>query len=183
MTIRKTRLPGVLVIEPRRFGDSRGFFQEVYHAGRYREAGIDVSFVQDNLSRSVHGTLRGLHFQAPPHAQAKLVQVLEGEVFDVAVDLRHDSPTFGEWIGEKLSAHNGRQMFVPEGFAHGFCVTSESALFAYKCSSLYAPDSEGAIRWDDPQIGILWPVAEPLVSTKDQNALPWADIADSIPFA
>lgn len=182
MTVRETRLSGVLLIEPQRFGDDRGFFQETYHAARYREAGIDATFVQDNLSRSVRGTLRGLHFQVPPHAQAKLVHVLEGEVFDVAVDLRQGSPTFGRWVGETLSAENGRQMFVPEGFAHGFCVTSESALFAYKCSALYAPESEGAIRWDDPALSVNWPVSDPLISSKDREAPLWASVATTTPF-
>ena len=181
MTVRETKLSGVLVIEPRRFGDARGFFAETYHAERYREAGVDAAFVQDNMSRSVGDTLRGLHFQAPPHAQAKLVQVLEGEVFDVAVDLRRGSPTFGAWVGETLSAENGRQLYVPEGFAHGFCVTSESALFAYKCSAFYAPEAEGAVRWDDPDLAIAWPNTEPLVSGKDRAAPAWVDLAS--PFA
>lgn len=182
MTVTETKLPGVLLLEPRVFGDARGFFAETYHAERYREAGIDADFVQDNLSRSVRGTLRGLHYQAPPHAQAKLVQVLDGEVFDVVVDLRRGSPTFGEWVGETLSADNGRQMYVPEGFAHGFCVTSETALFAYKCSAFYAPGSEGALRWDDSALGIDWPVDQPLVSDKDRHAAPWADVRHATPF-
>ena len=182
MTVRETDLAGVLVIEPRRFGDARGYFAEIYHADRYREAGVDAAFVQDNLSRSTRGTLRGLHAQAPPHAQAKLVQVLDGEVFDVAVDLRRDSPTFGQWHGEHLSAETGRQMYVPTGFAHGFCVVSASALFAYKCSDVYAPDTEIAVAWDDPDIGVAWPVATPLLSDKDRAAPRLAALADALPF-
>ena len=182
MTVRETDLAGVLVIEPRRFGDARGYFAEIYHADRYREAGVDAAFVQDNLSRSTRGTLRGLHAQAPPHAQAKLVQVLDGEVYDVAVDLRRDSPTFGQWHGEHLSAETGRQMYVPTGFAHGFCVVSASALFAYKCSDVYAPDTEIAVAWDDPDIGVAWPVATPLLSDKDRAAPRLAALADALPF-
>ena len=181
MTVTETALPGVLVLEPRVFGDARGFFCETYHAERYRQAGVDAAFVQDNLSRSGRGTLRGLHFQAPPHAQAKLVQVLEGAVWDVAVDLRRDSPTFGQHVGVELSAENGRQVYVPVGFAHGFCVTSETALFAYKCSAFYAPGAEGSLRWDDPDLAIGWPVEAPVLSDKDRAAPRLADV-DS-PFA
>lgn len=170
MTVLKTSLDGVLIVEPRRFEDGRGFFQEMYHGPRYQEAGIDVAFQQDNLSRSVRGTLRGLHYQAEPHAQAKLVHVLEGSVYDVAVDLRRDSPTFGQHVGVELSAATGRQLYIPVGFAHGFCVTSDTALFAYKCSAPYAPDAEGSIRWDDPDLGIAWPVRSPVISDKDQAA-------------
>ena len=170
MTVIETPLAGVVVVEPRVFGDARGFFCETYQAGRYRAAGIDAAFVQDNLSRSRRGTLRGLHFQAPPHAQAKLVSCLEGAVFDVAVDLRAGSPTYGEWYGTELSADNMRQMFVPEGFAHGFVVTSETALFAYKVSGLYAPEAEGSVAWDDPDLGIRWPVEAPVLSDKDRAA-------------
>ena len=176
MTVTETKLDGVLIIDPRRFGDARGFFQETYHAERYREAGIDCAFVQDNLSRSARGTLRGLHFQAPPHAQDKLVWVLEGTVYDVAVDVRRGSPTYGHHVGVELSAENGRQLFVPVGFAHGFVVTSETALFAYKCSALYASEAEGSVRWDDPDLGIDWPVTAPLVSAKDGDAPPLADL-------
>ena len=183
MTVRETHLPGVLVLEPRRFGDARGFFQETYHTERYREAGVNVTFVQDNLSRSTQGTLRGLHFQYPPYAQAKLVQVLEGEVFDVAVDLRPDSHTYGKWVGETLSAHNGLQLFVPEGFAHGFCVTSETALFAYKCSAPYAPEAEGSIRWDDHEIAIEWPIQSPTLSNKDAAAESWDMVRNKISSA
>ena len=183
MTVTETRLPGVLVIEPRVFGDARGSFCETYHAERYRQAGVDAAFVQDNLSRSARGTLRGLHFQAPPHAQAKLVSVLAGAVYDVAVDLRRGSPTFGQHVVVELSAENGRQMYVPVGFAHGFCVTSETALFAYKCSAFYAPDAEGSLRWDDPDLAIDWPVHEPQLSDKDAAAPLWADVRETSPFA
>ena len=169
MKVRETELPGVLIVEPDRFGDSRGFFQEIWHESRYREAGIPGPFVQDNMSLSARGVLRGLHFQHP-NGQGKLVYVLQGEVFDVAVDIRTDSPTFGKWVGYSLSADNGRQFYVPPGFAHGFCVKSESALFAYKCTDFYNPRTEGAIRWDDAAIGIDWPLADPLVSAKDAEA-------------
>ena len=170
MTVIETSLSGVLLIEPRVFGDARGFFCETYQAERYAAAGIAARFVQDNVSRSGRGTLRGLHFQAPPHAQAKLVSCLDGAVFDVAVDLRVGSPTFGRWTGAELSADNMRQMFVPEGFAHGFVVTSETALFSYKCSDVYAPEVEGAIVWNDPDLAIDWPVSDPILSARDAAA-------------
>ena len=176
MTVSETPLSGVLVIEPKVFGDARGYFCETYHAERYAEAGIGSRFVQDNVSRSGRGTLRGLHFQAPPHAQAKLVSCLEGSVFDVAVDIRVGSPTYGQWFGAELSADNMRQMFVPEGFAHGFVVTSEMALFSYKCSGVYAPASEGSLRWDDSDLAIEWPVRAPILSDKDRAAPRFADI-------
>jgi dTDP-4-dehydrorhamnose 3,5-epimerase len=166
MKIIQTALAGVVVIEPRVFSDPRGHFLETYHRTRYREAGIDAVFVQDNLSFSVRGTLRGLHFQVT-RPQAKLVQVITGEVFDVAVDIRPGSSSFGNWIGEHLSAQNHRQMFIPPGFAHGFCVLSQTAHFLYKCSELYAPKDEGGILWSDPDIGIHWPVNDPIVSEKD----------------
>lgn len=169
MKVRETSLPGLLVIEPDLFGDSRGFFMETYNLERYREAGIDDEFVQDNLSLSGRGVLRGLHFQNPA-AQGKLVYVLEGEVFDVAVDIRVGSPTFGRWHGEVISSGNRLQFWIPPGFAHGFCVLSEKALFAYKCTELYAPEHEGSIRWDDPAINIKWPCGKVILSEKDRNA-------------
>lgn len=175
MNVLKTELPGVLIVEADRFGDARGFFQEIWHESRYREAGIPGPFVQDNMSLSAHGVLRGLHFQNP-NGQGKLVYVLQGEVFDVAVDIRAGSPTFGKWTGVMLSADNGRQFYVPSGYAHGFCVTSETALFAYKCTDFYNPRAEGAIRWDDPAIGIDWPVSNPVVSAKDAEAPLLAEI-------
>jgi dTDP-4-dehydrorhamnose 3,5-epimerase len=169
MRVYPTDLPGVLLIEPRVVKDERGFFLETWHAARYHEAGIDLPFVQDNASRSTRGVLRGLHAQNP-QAQGKLVGVLDGEVFDVAVDLRLGSPTFGKWFGAYLSAEAGRQMWIPPGFAHGFVVTSDSALFTYKCTAPYAPEAELAIRWDDPQIGIEWPLADPVLSPRDAAA-------------
>ena len=170
MTVTETPLPGVLLVEPRLHRDARGVFWETYHEARYRAAGIDARFVQTNVSRSRRSTLRGLHFQAPPHAQAKLVSVLDGSVFDVAVDLRAGSPTFGEWFGTDLTADSMRQVFVPEGFAHGFVVTSETALVSYACSAVYAPEAEQSLAWDDPDIGVAWPVAAPVLSEKDSAA-------------
>lgn len=166
MEVIKTAIDGVLIIEPDVFGDPRGFFLETYQKERYHNHGISRNFVQDNLSFSVFGTLRGLHFQNP-HAQAKLVQVIQGEVFDVAVDIRKGSPFFGQWVGTILSSENKRQFLVPEGFAHGFCVTSETALFTYKCSDYYSPQDEKGILWSDPDIGIKWPIDSPVLSDKD----------------
>ncbi len=182
MKVRKTELEGVLVIEPDVFDDRRGFFLETYNQNRYREHAIQAHFVQDNMSFSTKGTLRGLHYQYPM-AQAKLVQVVQGEVFDVAVDIRRGSPTFGRWIGENLSDKNKKQLFIPEGVAHGFCVLSDSALFHYKCSDFYAPQHEGGILWSDPDLAIDWPVQSPVVSDKD-GALPCLkDIsADQLPL-
>lgn len=169
MMIETTPLAGLLLIKPDVFGDERGFFQETWNLRRYTEAGLDRHFVQDNLSLSRKGILRGLHFQNP-NPQGKLVYVLKGEVFDVAVDVRTDSPTFGQWYGVTLSEENHQQLFIPEGFAHGFCVTSETALFAYKCTSFYKPEAEFSLLWNDPDIGIDWPVKEPELSEKDRNA-------------
>jgi dTDP-4-dehydrorhamnose 3,5-epimerase len=166
-----TELSGVLVVEPKVFGDARGFFMESWNGARYEEHGIEGHFVQDNLSYSTHGVLRGLHFQHP-RAQGKLVSVLQGEVFDVAVDIRVGSPAFGRWTGVTLSAENRRQFWVPPGFAHGFVVTGESALFSYKCTDYYAPEYDGSILWNDPEIGIEWPVENPSLSDKDRTAPP-----------
>jgi len=168
-------LPEVLLIEPNRFGDARGYFLETYHQERYAEAGIDGDFVQDNLSRSACGILRGLHFQHP-NDQGKLVYVLAGEVFDVAVDVRVGSPNFGKWTGALLSSEDHRQLWIPPGFAHGFCVTSDTALFAYKCTALYTVADEVGMAWNDPAIGIAWPVAEPQLSAKDKVQPRLADI-------
>jgi dTDP-4-dehydrorhamnose 3,5-epimerase len=165
-----TDLPGVYVMEPRVFGDHRGFFMETWNAPRYADAGVGGTFVQDNMSRSARGVLRGLHLQHP-HGQGKLVWVVDGEVFDVAVDVRRGSPTFGRWTGAALSSDNKRQMWVPPGFAHGFCVTSEHATVVYKCTELYRPESEVGVRWNDPDLDISWPVRDPAVSAKDA-ALP-----------
>lgn len=182
MKILPTEIEGALIIEPKVFGDSRGFFMETHHRDRYRDAGIQREFVQDNLSFSVRGTLRGLHFQVR-RPQAKLVMALTGEVFDVAVDIRPGSPTFGKWAGVHLSGENHRQFYVPEGFAHGFCVLSETAHFLYKCSDFYAPEDEGGILWSDPEIGIEWPVKDPIISEKDKSLPPLADLSGERLFA
>lgn len=168
MIIKTTSLEGVLIIEPDIFRDNRGFFLETFNQNRYAEYGIAPTFVQDNLSFSVKGTLRGLHFQNQ-HPQAKLVQAITGEVFDVAVDIRPGSDTFGRWEGIHLSDQNKRQLFIPEGFAHGFCVLSETAHFLYKCTDFYAPEDEGGIIWSDPDIAIDWPIKKPIVSDKDKQ--------------
>lgn len=169
MNVMTTDLPGLLLIEPKVFPDARGYFLETYNAERYRAAGVAATFVQDNVSFSARNTLRGLHFQNP-HPQGKLVFVHSGEVFDVAVDLREGSPTYGHWYGVTLSAENHRQVYVPPGFAHGYCVTSETALFAYKCTDFYHPESEICLLWNDPDICIAWPVAEPVLSSRDRSA-------------
>lgn len=177
----ETSLPGCVVIEPQVFGDSRGFFYESYNESKYREAGIDRKFVQSNVSRSARGVLRGLHYQWP-HPQGKLVSVIEGEVYDVAVDIRRGSPTFGQWAGVMLTAENHRHFWIPEGFAHGFCVLSEFATFSYQCTDLYDAKADGGVRWDDPAIGIDWPVSQPLLSDKDSKAALLADVApDRLP--
>jgi dTDP-4-dehydrorhamnose 3,5-epimerase len=166
----ETELPGVVIIEPDVFEDHRGFFLETWSRSRYTNAGINGPFVQDNVSRSSRGILRGLHFQNP-QGQGKLVQVFAGEVFDAAVDVRVGSPTFGKWTGVRLSADNHRQMYIPAGFAHGFCVLSDSAIFSYKCTDYYNSSVEMGIIWNDPDIGIDWPIDEPKLSQKD-SALP-----------
>ena len=176
MKVAETKLPGVVVVESKVFGDERGFFMETWNRARYEESGLPTRFVQDNLSFSAKGVLRGLHFQNPDQ-QGKLVQVLQGEVFDVAVDIRVGSPTFGEWEGVFLSSENKRQFYVPEGFAHGFLVTGESALFSYKCTAKYNPEAEGFVLWNDPEIGIEWPVeGTPTLSEKDRAARPLKEI-------
>ncbi|UPG86526.1 dTDP-4-dehydrorhamnose 3,5-epimerase [Luteibacter aegosomatis] len=176
MKVIETSLPGVLVLEPKVFGDSRGFFYESYNEKTFRDAGIDRRFVQSNVSRSSRGVLRGLHYQWP-HPQGKLVSVLEGEVYDVAVDIRRGSPTFGQWTAATLTAENHRHFWIPEGFAHGFCVVSEFATFSYQCTDLYSPAADGGIRWNDSAIGIDWPVDSPVLSDKDSNAPLLADLA------
>ncbi len=181
MRVTPTDLPDVLIVEPRVYEDERGYFLETFQAHRYAQAGIPGPFVQDNLSFSRQGVLRGLHYQHP-HAQGKLVWVLQGEVFDVAVDIRKGSPTFGRWVGVWLSAENRRQVWIPPGFAHGFCVVSETALFTYKCTDYYAPEAEGTVRWDDPDLGIAWPVSKPIVSPKDARGLRLKEIpAERLP--
>ncbi len=166
MKFAKASLPGVIIVEPDVIGDARGYFMETYHAGKYAEGGIREAFVQDNFSRSVKNTLRGLHYQLG-RAQGKLVYVVSGEVFDVAVDIRRGSPHFGKWFGITLSAENKRQIYVPPGFAHGFCVLSDTAQFIYKVTNFYSPKDERGIFWNDPAIGIPWPVKEPILSEKD----------------
>jgi dTDP-4-dehydrorhamnose 3,5-epimerase len=168
MKCTETRLTGVYLIEPGVFSDDRGFFMETYHGERYSKEGIDSVFVQDNRSHSRKGTLRGLHYQLL-HGQDKLIYAVTGEIFDVAVDIRRGSPTFGHWVGDFLSAENRRQIFVPKGFAHGFCVISEVADVIYKCSDFYAPDDEYGIFWDDPAVGIEWPLKDVLLSPKDRR--------------
>lgn len=175
MKVAPTSLPGVLTIEPERFGDARGFFQETWHRRRYADAGIDADFVQDNVSSSARNVVRGLHLQQP-RAQGKLIWVLQGEVFDVAADVRVGSPTFGRWTAAVLSADNGRQLWIPQGFAHGFCVLSETTLFAYKCTDYYAPEDELTVLWNDPDIGIEWPVPDPVLSERDAAAAPLASL-------
>ncbi len=175
MKVTKTKIAGVLIIEPKVFGDARGFFLETFNAKRYAEAGIIESFVQDNHSHSAKGVLRGLHFQKQ-YPQGKLVKVTQGSVFDVAVDIRQNSPTYGQWVGITLSAEKHTQFYVPPGLAHGFCVISETADFHYKCTEYYHPEDEGSIRWDDPEIGIQWPVTEPVLSDKDSNAMYFKDL-------
>jgi dTDP-4-dehydrorhamnose 3,5-epimerase len=172
----ETTIPGVLIVEPRVFADARGFLLENWNAKRYAAAGIAEEFVQDNLSFSNAGVLRGLHLQHP-HDQAKLVSVVSGEVYDVAVDVRRDSPTFGQWVGETLSAENHRQLMIPGGFAHGFVVTGTHALVSYKTTDYYDPASEQTIRWDDPALAIAWPIRAPILSERDNAALPLAAIA------
>lgn len=169
MDIEDTPLPGAAVLNIDVFGDDRGWFMEMWNADRYHMSGLDVEFVQDNLSQSKSGVLRGLHFQNP-QPQGKLVTVLQGEVYDAIVDLRSDSPTYKEWFGITLSAEEPTQLYVPEGCAHGFLVTGDTALFHYKCTDLYAPDAEWSIRWNDPEIGIEWPVSDPILSEADAAA-------------
>jgi len=172
----ETSLPGALILEPQVFGDSRGFFYESYHQARYRDAGVRGDFIQTNVSRSAKGVLRGLHYQWP-NPQGKLVSVLEGEVFDVAVDIRQGSPNFGQWTGVMLTADNHRHFWIPEGFAHGFCVLSEFATFTYQCTALYDPAADAGVRWNDADIGIDWPISEPLLSDKDAKTPLLKDVA------
>jgi dTDP-4-dehydrorhamnose 3,5-epimerase len=175
----ETELPGVVILRPKVFRDARGFFAETYHQQKFAELGITVNFVQDNHSCSARGTLRGLHYQVR-HQQAKLCRVVRGEVLDVAVDVRRGSPTFGRWVGCLLSAAEMNQIFIPAGFAHGFAVLSESAEFLYKCSDFYDPASEYGVAWNDPELGIDWRIAEPLLSTKDSAFPPLRDISPDL---
>ena len=180
MRVVATAIPEVLILEPDVHTDGRGFFLETYHADRYRENGIPGPFVQDNHSRSLAGTLRGLHLQLR-HPQGKLIRVIEGEIFDVAVDVRRGSPTFGRWVSVALTAENFKQVYVPQGFAHGFCVVSPIAQVEYKCTDVYDPSSEVGIAWNDPALGISWPVTQPLLSPRDSNHLTLAELTDRLP--
>lgn len=175
MHVIETKLAGVVILEPDVFCDKRGFFLETWNSKRYPDFGIPDCFVQDNASFSQRGVLRGLHFQYP-QSQAKLVQVLSGEVVDVAVDIRRNSPSFGQWVSEVLSGENHRQMYIPSGFAHGYFVVSETALFSYKCTDFYSPANEGGIIWNDPDINIDWPINEPVLSDKDASFPKLSDI-------
>jgi dTDP-4-dehydrorhamnose 3,5-epimerase len=182
VTFINSELPGVVIAEPRVFSDERGFFAETYHRQKYAKGGIDTVFVQDNHSRSRQGVLRGMHYQLK-NPQAKLVYVVSGEIFDVAVDLRQGSPAFGKWTGTTLSDKNRRQMFIPVGFAHGFCVLSPYADVIYKCSNLYDPSDDRGLLWNDPDVAIKWPASDPVVSEKDKN-LPVLDriATENLPF-
>lgn len=184
MRVLTTAIPGLLIVEPRVSGDERGFFLETWNRDRYTEHGIGLPFVQDNLSFSRRGVLRGLHFQNPD-PQGKLVTVLQGTVYDVAADIRQGSPTFGEWAGVELSEENRRQFYVPPGLAHGFCVTSRTALVSYKCTARYNPDAEHSLAWDDPDLAIDWPVGPPTLSDRDADAKTLAefDVGDLPDFA
>ncbi|MBO7261342.1 MAG: dTDP-4-dehydrorhamnose 3,5-epimerase [Alistipes sp.] len=181
MAVIKTAIEGVLIIEPQIFGDERGYFFESYNEERFlSETGIAVHFVQDNESRSKRGVVRGFHFQRPPHAQAKLVRVVKGKVVDVAVDIRTGSPTYGKYVAVELSEDNHRQLFIPRGMAHGFVVMSDEAIFQYKCDNYYHPESEGAIAWNDPTIGMDWGVAEAdiILSEKDRQNPTLAELGE-----
>lgn len=180
MKVLPTDLPGVVLIEPAVYRDQRGFFLETYHAGKYRAAGVEGIFVQDNQSHSVRGTVRGLHAQRH-RPQGKLVRVLRGEIFDVAVDIRRSSPSFRRWVGVRLSAESFLQIYIPPGFAHGFCVLSETAEVEYKCTELYDPADEFGILWNDPELDITWPVREPILSEKDRTAPRLAELTDVLP--
>ncbi|HKI01725.1 MAG TPA: dTDP-4-dehydrorhamnose 3,5-epimerase [Thermoanaerobaculia bacterium] len=175
-----TAIPGVTLVEPAVFRDERGFFLETYHQGKFRDGGLPEHFLQDNHSFSIRGTLRGLHAQLRK-PQGKLVRAIEGEIFDVAVDIRPDSPTFGQWVGEVLSGENLRQLYVPPGFAHGFCVLSETAHVGYKCTELYDREDEIIVLWSDPALAIAWPVEEPRLSPKDAAAPKLAEILHLLP--
>ncbi len=174
----KLEIPDVVVVEPDIFGDERGFFFETYKKNKFLKNGIEADFVQDNMSSSTKNVLRGLHYQLDPAAQGKLVRVVVGEIFDVAVDIRKGSPWYGKWAGQRLSAENGKSMYIPPGFAHGFCVLSDSAIFHYKCTNYYSKENERGLLWNDSEVGIEWPVSEDevILSEKDRNALSLSDI-------
>jgi len=178
MKVEETKLEGVLLVTPDVFGDDRGFFMETYNREKAIQRGLPGEFVQDNHSKSSKGVLRGLHYQRPQW-QGKLVRAIEGQIYDVAVDIRQGSSTYGEWVGVFLDTDNKQQLYVPEGFAHGFVVTSDTAQVVYKCTSLYEPSQEGSILWNDPDIGIEWPIDQPLLSAKDENAQRLSDFVPS----
>ncbi|MCW1888157.1 MAG: dTDP-4-dehydrorhamnose 3,5-epimerase [Candidatus Moranbacteria bacterium] len=184
MNVIETKIPGLLIIEPKVFGDERGFFVETYNEPRYKEMGISGDFVQDNLSKSKKGVLRGLHYQAPPFDQGKLVTVLSGAVLDVAVDIRFGSPTFGQYVAVELTAENKKQFWIPAGFAHGFVTLEDDTVFAYKCTNVYSPEHDRGVKYDDPAIGIEWPeVGELTISEKDQNQPMLKDITEEFIYA
>jgi dTDP-4-dehydrorhamnose 3,5-epimerase len=172
-----TPLEGIIVIEPDVYEDARGFFMELYHTDKYAKVGLPSRFVQDNFAKSVYGALRGLHYQRR-HPQGKLVTAMEGTIFDVAVDIRQESPSFGQWYGVELSAENKRQVYIPPGFAHGYCVLSKTASVVYKCTDFYVPDDERGIIWNDPGVNVSWPISAPLLSSKDQL---YGTLAQSLP--
>ena len=184
MEVIKTYIEGLFIIEPRIFADDRGYFFESFSQREFDEKVAPIRFVQDNESKSVFGVVRGLHFQRPPYAQSKLVRVIKGRVLDVAVDIRRDSPTYGKHVAVELSEENHRQFFIPQGFAHGFAVLSDEAIFQYKCDNFYAPESEGAIAWNDPQLGIDWkiPADKIILSSKDRLNPPFTLLSDNPPF-
>ena len=181
-TFRPTSIADVVVVESRLFPDDRGYFREGFKQSEFAAAGLPMTFVQDNVSRSARGVVRGLHFQTGERAQGKLVSVARGEVFDVAVDIRAGSPTYGQWVGETLSDHNGRMLWIPVGFAHGFCATSEYADLTYKCTDEFSAAHDGGVRWDDPAIGIDWPVSHPILSAKDLELPLLADCAHGFKY-
>ena len=176
MQVTQSKLSGLIVIDPEVFGDDRGYFFESFNEETYKSAGLVERFVQDNESRSVKGVLRGLHFQEPPYAQGKLVRVARGAVMDVSVDIRKDSPTYGQWVAYELSEHNKRQVWIPPGFAHGFVTLEDDTIFIYKCSSIYKRESESSIRWNDPDLNIDWGISDPIVSEKDKVAPLFKDL-------
>ncbi|MFN2225589.1 MAG: dTDP-4-dehydrorhamnose 3,5-epimerase [Anaerolineae bacterium] len=181
-TFTQLEIPGLVLVEPQRLGDERGFFMELFKASEFADQGLPPAFVQDNLSHSTRGVLRGLHYQVQPRAQGKLLTALSGRIFDVAADIRHGSPTYGRWLGVELTAENGIMFYVPPGFAHGYCVLSHSATLLYKVTDEYAPECERGIIWNDPQIGVEWPITEPLLSPRDADLPPLHEAENSFSF-
>jgi len=175
MQFTRKNIEGLVIIEPKVFGDHRGYFYESYHRQKFLENGLDLNFVQDNQSLSAKGILRGLHFQKPPHAQGKLVRVIRGSIYDVAVDIRKNSPTYGQWQGIELSDKNHKMFWIPPGFAHGFCTLEDNTIVNYKCTDYYNPDAEDGLMWNDPSLGIEWPMdSEPILSEKDSDYTPFS---------